>query len=449
MVKDYKGDPVRSVGEAFDPSPANIESRTKRSTLGSGFELALLPKSTRGNTVFSVIDLRYGSESSLANQATARKAVAQMLMRGTTNRTRQQIKDELDRLQARVNVGGGVNSTRVSIETTRSNLPAVLRLVGEVLKSPSFDAKEFEQLREEFLAQIEEQKSEPTALAQVAFQRTMNPWPKGNPSYTPTLDEDATDTKALTLDQVKKFYSAFFGGASGTMAVVGDFDAAQVTAIATELFGSWKSPTPFERIVIPYRDIAATSQTIATPDKENAFFMAGLNIALRDDDPDYAAVALANYILGGGFLNSRLATRIRQKEGISYGVGSSVSARALDRSGLFSTFAIYAPQNASRLEAAFKEEIARMLKDGFTATELNEARSGYLQQRLQSRANDNALAAALSNQLYLDRTTAYDIEFEKRIAALTPQQLVEAMRKHIDPSKITIVKAGDFTKAAK
>ena len=203
---------------------------------------------------------------------------------------------------------------------------------------------------------------------------------------------------------------------------------------------------PFERIVTPYRDIAATSQSIPTPDKANAFFIAGLNIALRDDDPDYAAVALSNYILGGGFLNSRLATRIRQKEGISYGVGSQVTARPLDRSGQFVTFAIYAPQNADRLEAAFKEEIARMLKDGFTADELNQARSGYLQQRLQSRANDNVLAGALSTQLYLDRTTAYDIELEKRIAALTPQQLVEAMRKYIDPSKITIVKAGDFTK---
>ena len=446
MVKDYKGDTARSLGEAFDPSPANIEARTKRSTLASGFKLALLPKSNRGGTVFSQIDIRFGSEASLMNRTTAGEAVAQLLLRGTTNRTRQQIKDELDKLQARVNVIGAGNFTRVTVETTRPNLPAVLRLVGEVLKSPAFDAREFDQLKEQSLAQSEEQKSEPTALAQVAFQRTMGPFPRGHPNYTATIDEDIADTKALTLDEVKKFYADFYGAARGTMAVVGDFDPTEVTAIATEIFGSWKSPMPFERIVTPYRDIAPTSQSIPTPDKANAFFIAGLNIPLRDDDPDYAAVALANYILGGGFLNSRLATRIRQKEGISYGVGSQVTARPLDRSGQFVTFAIYAPQNADRLEAAFKEEIARMLKDGFTADELNQARSGYLQQRLQSRANDNVLAGALSTQLYLDRTTAYDIELEKRIAALTPQALVDAMRKYIDPSKITIVKAGDFTK---
>lgn len=449
MVKGYKGDTARSVGEAFDPSPTNIETRTRRSSLPNGFELALLPKSTRGSTVFAQIDLRFGSEQSLMNRSAAGGAAARMLLRGTTSRTRQQIKDELDRLQARVNVTGAANFTRVTVETTRPNLPAVLRLVGDVLKSPAFDAKEFDQLKEEALAQAEEQKSEPTALARVAFLRTMAPWPKGNPSYTATIDEEIADTRALTLDQLKKFHSDFYGAARGTMSVVGDFNPAEVTAIATDLLGSWKSQVPFERIAIPYRDIAATSQSIATPDKENAFFIAGLNIALRDDDPDYAAVALANYILGGGFLNSRLATRIRQKDGLSYGVGSQVSARPLDRSGQFVTSAIYAPQNAARLEAAFKEEIARMLKDGFTADELNQARSGYLQQRLQSRANDNSLAAALSNQLYLDRTMAYDIELEKRIAALTPQLLLAAMRKHIDPSKITIVKAGDFTKTGK
>ena len=449
MVRNYKGDATLSAGEAFDPSPTNIEGRTRRTTLASGFELALLPKSTRGNTVFAQIDLRFGSEQSLMNRSTAGKVAAQMLMRGTTTRTRQQIKDEFDRLQARVNVTGGGNFTRVTIESKRANLPAVLRLVGEVLKSPAFDAKEFDQLKEQMLAQAEEQKSEPTALAQLTFQRTLGPWPKGHPLYTATIDEDIADTRALTVGELKKFHADFYGAARGSMGVVGDFDAAQVTAIATELFGSWKGATPFERVVNPYRDVAPTSQSIATPDKENAFFIAGLNIALRDDDPDYAAVALANYILGGGFLNSRLATRIRQKDGLSYGVGSQIVARPLDRSGQFVTFAIYAPQNAARLEAAFKEEIARMLKDGFTAAELNEARSGYLQQRLQTRANDNSLAAALSNQLYLDRTLAYDIEFEKRIAALTPQQLVEAMRKYVDPSKITIVKAGDFTKTGK
>jgi zinc protease len=231
------------------------------------------------------------------------------------------------------------------------------------------------------------------------------------------------------------------------MAVVGDFDDKEITRLAGELFGSWKSPRPFERVASLYQNIAPINKSLETPDKANAFFLAGLNLNLREDDPDYAALMLGNYILGGGFLNSRLGTRIRQKEGLSYGVGSQVQVSPIDKSGMFMAYAIYAPQNVERLEAAFKEEVARALKDGFTEDEVKAAKSGWLQARQVSRAQDNELASRLSSYLYLNRTLAWDDAFEKKVLALTPDEIVAAMRRYIDPAKITIVKAGDFSKA--
>jgi zinc protease len=248
---------------------------------------------------------------------------------------------------------------------------------------------------------------------------------------------------------VKKFYADFYGAANGELAVVGDFDDKEVTKLAADLFGGWKSPAPYARLESVYKDITPVNQSFETPDKANAFFIAGVNLPLRDDDPDYPALVLGNYMLGGGFLNSRLATRIRQKEGLSYGVGSRISASSLDKSGSFTANAIYAPENAAKLEAAFKDEIARMLKEGFTAEEIQAAKTGWLQSREVSRANDNELVGKLGSQLYLKRTLAWDAEFEKKIAALTPEQITAALRKHLDPSKITIIKAGDFKKAAK
>jgi zinc protease len=172
-----------------------------------------------------------------------------------------------------------------------------------------------------------------------------------------------------------------------------------------------------------------------------------MNLNVRDDDPDYPALVLGNYMLGGGFLNSRLASRIRQKEGLSYGVGSQFQASALDKSGSFTAFAIYAPENAVKLEAAFREEIARAVKDGFEAKELDEARSGWLQSRQVSRAQDAGLARLLAQDLFLSRTLAWDADLEKKVEALTPADVVSALRRHIDPAKITIMKAGDFAKA--
>ncbi|HEY3042326.1 MAG TPA: pitrilysin family protein [Pyrinomonadaceae bacterium] len=444
-LKDYKGDPVVAAGEAFDPSPANIEARTARSEAG-GIKLALLPKKTRGGKVVAQMTLRYGDEKSLMNKSTAAQLAGAMLMRGTAKHTRQQIQDELDRLKARAFVAGGPTQAAVTIETTRENLPAVMRLVTEILREPVFPASEFELLKQERLASIEQNKSEPTQIAFTVFNRTLSPFPRGDVRYVTTSEEDVADVKAATLDQARQFYQDFYGASNATLTVIGDFDAAEVSKLAGELFGNWKSPRPFTRVPSIYKDVAAINQSFPTPDKANAFFAAGFNLKIRDDNPDYPALLLGNYMLGGGFLNSRLAARIRQKEGLSYGVGSGINISSLDEYGRFTATAIYAPQNVEKLEAAFKEEIARMLKDGFTADEVEAAKSGYLQSRQVSRAQDNELAGRLNTYLFLGRTLQFDAELDAKLKALTAEQIVAAMRRHIDPAKITIVKAGDFAK---
>ena len=448
LLKDYKGEAAVVQGEAFDASPANIESKTTRTKLANGLQVAMLPKKTRGATVVVAATLRFGDEKSLRNKSATADLAADMLMRGTARHTRQQLKDEFDRLKARVAVSGGPTQASVSIETVRENLPAVLKLVTEVLREPVFPEAEFEQLKQENFASIEQQKTEPDAVAPNAFSRHMNPYPKGDVRYTETPDESLASYKAATLADARTFYGAFYGASNAELAIVGDFDPKETLELASTLLGDWKSPQPFERVPRPYQDVAAANESLKTPDKANAFFIAGQNLPMGDEDPDYPAMVLGNYILGGGFLNSRLAVRIRQKEGLSYGVGSQFAASPLDKSGGLIAYAIYAPQNVAKLEKAFREEIDRALKDGYTAQEVAEAKSGYLQSRQVSRAQDGSLARTLAQDLYLKRTLYWDEAVEKRIAALTPEEIVAAMRRHIDPSKFTIVKAGDFDKAA-
>lgn len=449
MLKDYKGGEAVAMGEAFDPSPANIDARAIRSTTPGGLKLALVPKKTRGGKVNARLTLRFGNEKDLANRSDAGSLAGAMLMRGTTKHTREQIQDAFDKLKAQASVFGSATQAGAFIETTRENLPAVLRLVAEILREPSFPAKEFDQLKQDRITNTEFQRREPTSVAFNAFSRHMNPYPKGHINYVSTIDESVADLKAVTLDDVKKFYTDFYGADHGELAVVGDFDDKEIAKLAGELFGGWKSSRPFARVPQVYHNVAPVNQSFETPDKANAFFLAGLNLSLRDDDPDYPAMVLGNYMLGGGFLNSRLAVRIRQKEGLSYGVGSSFGASALDKAGTFMANAIYAPQNVTKLEAVFKEEVEKALKDGFTAEEVKAAKSGWLQSRQVSRAQDNELVNTLSNGLYLNRTLAWDAGIERKIEALTPDQILTAMRKHIDPARITIIKAGDFAKAAK
>jgi len=447
MLKGYTGAAAVAAGEAFDPSPANVEARTKRSTLPSGMKVALLPKKTRGSSVRGSITLRFRDVKSLTGKHAAADLTADMLERGTAKKTRQQIQDTIDQLKARIRVSGGTGTVSVSIETTRENVPKVLDLVAEILKEPSFPASELEILRQENLAQIDQMKTEPSSIAQTALARRMGPYPMGDPRYTPTPDESLADYKAATLDEVKAFWKESYGASNGEAAFVGDFDDATVAAQLAALFGTWKSPSPYTRVPSVFTDVPADTLKFETPDKANALFLAGQNLALKDDDPDYPALLLANYMFGGGFLNSRLAVRVRQKDGLSYGVGSGLTVRPLDAAGVLTVYAIHAPQNTAKLETAVREEIDRARKDGFTAEEFSAARSGWLQGRQVSRSQDAELAGLLQRYLFIGRTLAWDAEFEKKVSALTAEQATAAFKKWIDPAKISIVRAGDFANA--
>ncbi|MEO6759096.1 MAG: pitrilysin family protein, partial [Saprospiraceae bacterium] len=367
LLKDYKGRPPMAQGEDFDPTPENIEQRTQRAKLANGMQYALLPKETKGDAVTATFNFRFGSLTSLKGQGIAGDYTAQMLDKGTLKKSRDELKNELNRLKATVRFFGSGSFLTVSIETDHEHLPEVIRLVGEMVRQPAFSAAEFEKLKAESMAGLDEQKTDPNALADNMYQRISHPdYPKDDPRYTMTFDEESAALKALTVQDLQNFYKKFYGGTTGgTGAIVGDFDQKAVEKAIKESFGDWKSATKFERISNDYVAVPARTEAINTPDKSNAVYIAGYGFPMRNDDPDYPAVTIGGYILGGGFLNSRLATRIRQKEGLSYTVRGNFAASSMDKNGGFSAFMIYNPENVDKLGAAFREEVERASKDGF------------------------------------------------------------------------------------
>jgi len=450
MVKDYKGNAPVVAGEAFDPSPANIESRTTRMELPNGAKVALLPKKTRGESVEVRLMFRFGDAKSLNGRSTAGEFAANMLNKGTSRHTRQQIKDEFDRLKANVNIFGSATLTSVNITTTHPNLPEVMKLVGEVLKDPSFPADELEKLKSEQLAQIESSRSEPQAIVFRKIAQHLTPYDRSDPRYVTTFDERVADIKAVKLDEIKKFHKDIYGVTNGTtISAVGDFDASEMKTLINEILGSWKSPATYARLEGRLFPVTTINQSVETPDKANATFIAAYNFAMRDNDPDYPALALGNYMLGGGFLNSRLAVRIRQKEGLSYGVFSQFNAGSIDPIASFQAFAIYAPENVDKLEKAFNEEIAKVINEGFTADEITAAKSGWTQTRSVGRSQDSQLSSTLANYLFIKRDLAWDEAYEKRVLALTPEEINAAMKKYLTPDKMNVIKVGDFAKSKK
>ncbi|HEV8001288.1 MAG TPA: insulinase family protein, partial [Planctomycetaceae bacterium] len=305
---------------------------------------------------------------------------------------------------------------------------------------------ELELIRQAELAQLRSVLSEPGSLAGVAIRRHLSPYEKGDPRYVATLPESIEMLKAVTTADVRKLYSNYLNGSHGELAVVGDFDA-EIVPILNDMLGNWKSEMPYAHISkdVTY-EVEGGTRRIETPDKANAVYGAAYVFPMRDDNPDFAPLALGDYILGEDTLTSRLGTRVRQKEGLTYGVVSRLEASAQDQRTTFMVQAICNPININKVTTAIAEEIGSLLSKGIPQDELATAKQGYLQQQELARASDRALVAMLCENLTVDRSMKYYADLEKRIAELTSEQVMTAMRSRIDPKRLFIVTAGDFKK---
>ena len=451
LVTDYQGKAAVVTGEAFEATVPTIEARTKRTSVG-GVKLALLPKTTSGNIVHAQLVLHFGNKQALTGRTTAANLVPDMLMRGTTAHSYEQLRDELTRLQAEVSIdaAGAVPQpgiVTVRIKTTRDNLAAVMALVAEILQKPSFTEEQFAILKTESLAQLEEQLANPQAVAITAGIRKLMPVPPDDLRYMPTMAEAIERIKALTLGDVKRYHADFYGASNAEMAVVGDFDAAVVEKLVLDLFASWPSKTPFERVPAVYAANVGGLEVIDTPDKEGGFLIAVQSLEMRDDHADYPALLLANYVFGGGGA-SRLNNRLRQKEGWSYGAFAQLFASPIDTFGVFFGGALVNPANAPNAMAALLEEASLLIDKGIPAEELSEAQKGWASQFETELADDGQIVDKLVGALFLGRTLAWEQDLNTKIAALSADDLKAVLAKgHLKAASFGNVLAADQKKA--
>jgi zinc protease len=445
LVADYKGDAAVAAGEAFDPSPANLEARTQRVKLANGMTLAMLPKKTRGEIVRFSLRLRFGTEQSLKGTAPAGSLTGSMLALGTRERSRQAFDDALDALRAKVGFGGSSTQASASGETVRANVGGTLKLVAEAMKTPAFDAGEFDKLVRASLAQVEKSRTDPQAIAGRALTRHLKPYPAGDVRETPTFEEQAARLRAAKLDDLKAFHAKYYGASDAELAVVGDFDPAEVRALVEQLFGGWKSPSPYARVPDPYVAPRPAAETIETPDKPNAVLVGGTTLPMSDRSADYAAMLVAERILGGAS-ESRMFEVIRTKLGLSYGVGTWLDEGRLDDNSTLGLYAIYAPQNLAKVRAAVDEQLRLALDKGFTAEEVDNAKRALLEERRTTRAQDSAVASSLAAQAYLGRTWAFSADIDRAIGAVGVEQANAALRKYLKPADLATFLVGDFAK---
>ncbi len=462
LVKDYKGGAVQEAGEAFDPTPANLDKRIKVVELG-GLKAGFLEKKNRGDTVSLQLNIHYGNADSLKGETSTVSMMSGLLMSGTKKHDRQAMREELESLGIRIGSGGGgggrgrrgggggggggLGTLSYSIEAKRSTLPRAIELLTEILREPAFPAEEFETSKRRMVTMMSAGRTEPGALASEKLRRALSPYGIDDVRYVPTMDESIERMEKVTLEQIKYLYENQVGGAYAELAIVGDFEPEPTIEMVKKALAGWESKVPVKRIDRQTKlDVKGFSEDIITPDKSNAEYLAGLSFPLTEDDPDYAALRVGNFIFGGSTLASRLGDRIRQKDGLSYGATSSFSASTLDPVASFTITVSTNPANIDKVTAAVKEELDRFIKDGPTEKEVADAKNAMIEMQKIGRTSDSAIAGQIVSNLYLGRTFKHIADQEAAIEALTPARVKEAWGKYIDPQRLVILRAGDFKK---
>ncbi len=448
-VEAYKGKEGYGAGEAFDVSYENIKNRLSAGQLQSvPITYGFIQKDNRGETVTLRFIIRNGTVKDLMHKGKVASYTGRMLTKGTQTKSRQAIEDALSAMKSSIHFSGSNGRIGVTVNTTAHSLKATLGLMAELLKAPKFDAAELEKLKTKDLASIERNKTQPQFLVQKRLGRLDQPYKKGHPLYVRTVEEDIAAIKAVTIEDVQAYYDAFYGiSNNASLVAIGNIDETALKRFFETEFADFKQNKPYTAIAKPYRPKTAVNENILTPDKKNAISIGLLPIKSHVETEDYAALEIAGAIFGGGFLNSRIAARLRQKDGVSYGAGGGVRVSIDPKSDAssLSVYAIYAPENADKVQLGFKEEIARFIKEGITEEELQVAITSWIQGAQVSRAKDDELSGTVINTLYFDRDLLFYKGIEDKVKALTVSRVNTVIKRYFKPfSDWTVVNAGDF-----
>ncbi len=449
LVKDYKGRAAVAEGEAFEATPENIATRIERGLLDSGVKFALLPKQSRGGQFSLQLTLRYGTEESLNNPANlaAASMMPSMFTKGTASLSRQDIEDRKTELKCDLTVSGDKGFVNFTVQGRKEHLVETLDLLVDIIRNPSFPAEELELLKSAQISGIEAQKSSPQMQAIVTMTKKLNPVGKDNIHYALDLDEQVERIKSVTVDSIKSLYDEFLSGSHGELTAVGSFDSATVKEKLTAALNDWASTKEYARIPEVHFDFVPEEIVLETPDKAMAIMVMATTMPMSSSAPDWEAMYLANDILGGGSMTSRLGTRVREEKGLSYSVGSQFQAEALDEASSFLTFAITNPANRDELKMTVNEVFDALLDDGVSEDEVKASQTSYAKSIEDMLGSDRQLMNVLHQYQHYDRDESYLRGRLDRMSKVTPEEVSSAARKLLNDRKFITVMAGDFANA--
>lgn len=364
--------------------------------------------------------------------------VGEMLDKGTTKRDKYAIAQKLDDIGARIDFSVGGVMVEFRGKCLRKDLSTVISLLAEQLRAPAFPEDEFAKLKKQLIGQLQRALESTDYRANQAFAEKV--FPVGHPNYAPPTAEFVKAIESAKLADVKAFHEAYYGPAQATLVLVGDVDVELLKREVAQAFAGWeggKQAATFEKKAPPP---VAREEVITMADKPNVTVIIGQGSGLQYKDEDALALRVGTAVLGSGF-TGRLMANVRDKEGLTYGIGASVSNDAFT-DGAWEITGNFAPDLLEKGMASTRRQLDAWYKDGVTAEELERMKSRLIGTFKVGLATTDGLANALLTAIHRGDDVTWLDQYPERINALTLEQVNSAIKEHLRPEQMTVVKAG-------
>ncbi|MCV2349624.1 M16 family metallopeptidase [Paucibacter sp. Y2R2-4] len=446
-LAQLKGPPKVEEGERFDPTPAHLQERTQRKLLPSGIALQTLNKRTRGNAVQLQMQLHWGErDATFARRGTG--WVGELMMEGSPSLSKQALQDALIRLKAGLSIASGDQGATLHIQAEQDSLLEVLKLAADLMKQPLLPEEAFNRDKQAKLAGLQSSRQDLGVLMSEATRGHSNRArgvSLGHPDYVMSLDERLAHLQSVQLADVRSFHADYWSANEVQVAVVGAIPQGLEAALE-QGFGNWKKPAAprFKRQLQDYVAVPAARFDVSAKDKANAVLAMAQSFKLSEADADFVPLMLATHVFGGGAMESRLSTRVRQQAGLSYGIGAQLSAPYWGNDAGLSIGGSFAPQNREAVLSLVQDELRLMEEGGISEAELARAKKDIAESRLQSRASEAQLAGTLNLLADRSKDWAYVAQRDAAIQAATLEQVNAAWKRYVRRDGFVISTAGDF-----
>lgn len=414
--------------------------RVERIELETGAVLLALENSATP-TVAVRGSLRAGSYFEPRTKPGLARRAAEMLERGTRRRTKLQLAGDLEGAGAEVSFSADQFAVQIRARSLSSDFPLLMKALAEMLREPSFPADELEKLKQQTVAAIQEQQSDTKWRAYERLSQAL--FDEENPFYTHAGERLIESVNSITVDDVRGFYEKFYGGRSLVLSVVGDVRATDATRHFREAVDLFGGPESVEISVADSSSAAAPRrEVVLLQDKANVDVLLGTAAPLRRDSEDYYAAMLANRALGESTLSSRLGLRVRDAEGLTYGIGSRFRAPSLAAGPWYIAVSVN-PDNVGRAINSALEVLRDYVEHGIRPEELEDEKSSATGSFKVSLATNAGLAEALWNSEFYRLGLDYVDRFPQLVSSVTIEEVNAAIRKYFNPERLTVVVAGD------